>query len=332
MKQIAFVPSTLLAVAVLLWPLTPRAQSADSKNDPPPIPKQEKEPAQDEEVELKIVTDAGEHTRLLKDRVWLGVGVAEASEALGEQLGLEAGVGLVVTHVSPDSPAAKAGLKKNDVLTELAGHALVHPAQLRKLVQSRNAGDKMEMTFYRRGQKQTAAASLEKTPARLKLFDEESFDGNLRELHYKLIELPRIEALHESFRGMPGDLKRSIESGVKRGMEQAHKAIADASREVDRNQGSLRKEQTRLKELFKSGINIDDNATVVVRSKATSARSIVKTDQSGTIIIVGPPSLYLTARDKNGQTLFDGAIETPEQRDKVPPDLWKRVEPLLEEK
>jgi len=28
--------------------------------------------------------------------------------------------------------------------------------------------------------------------------------------------------------------------------------------------------------------------------------------------------------------LFDGEIETGEQRAKVPPDLWERVEPLIE--
>jgi S1-C subfamily serine protease len=36
--------------------------------------------------------------------------------------------------VAPDSPAAKAGLEKNDVLAELEGQLLVVPAQLRKLV------------------------------------------------------------------------------------------------------------------------------------------------------------------------------------------------------
>ena len=42
-------------------------------------------------------------------RSWLGVGVAEAPEALSSQLNLAPGVGLVVTYVTPDSPAAKAG-------------------------------------------------------------------------------------------------------------------------------------------------------------------------------------------------------------------------------
>jgi len=28
--------------------------------------------------------------------------------------------------------------------------------------------------------------------------------------------------------------------------------------------------------------------------------------------------------------VFDGEIDTPEQRDKVPPELWEKVEPMLD--
>src|SRR5882762_7571199 len=54
-----------------------------------------------------------------KEVTWLGVYTEEASEALGSQLGLKSGEGLLVTYVAADSPAAKAGLQKNDVLVEL---------------------------------------------------------------------------------------------------------------------------------------------------------------------------------------------------------------------
>jgi hypothetical protein len=60
-----------------------------------------------------------------------------------------------------------------------------------------------------------------------------------------------------------------------------------------------------------------------------SVDSLVKTDGSGTIIILRAPKLHLTAHDKAGKLLFDGEIETPEQRDKVPRDLWGKVEPML---
>ena len=85
------------------------------------------------------------------DSGW-GFPIEEGSEALASQLGLAPGAGLVVTYVAPDSPAAKAGLEKNDVLVELEGQLLVHPAQLRKLVQARKEGDTIELVVLPRRQ------------------------------------------------------------------------------------------------------------------------------------------------------------------------------------
>jgi hypothetical protein len=229
-------------------------------------------------------------------------------------------------------------MRKNDVLIELAGQSLVHPAQLRKLVQARKAGDNVKLVFYRGGRKQTESAALDQAPARFGLLDEGILDEKVRRLHRELIELPQNDALHaqskalrESLLQLPGETRLKVETEIRRGMEQAHKALVEAAREVDHNKDSLRVESTRLKELLKSGISVDDNATVVVRSRGKSSRSIVKTDDSGTLVIVGPPNLHLTAHDKSGKLIFDGQIETSDQRSAVPADVWKRVEPLLDE-
>jgi hypothetical protein len=85
-----------------------------------------------------------------------------------------------------------------------------------------------------------------------------------------------------------------------------------------------------LEDLVGTGVVVDSNATVTVRSSAKGVKSLVNTDDSGTIIIVGDPKLHLTAHDKEGHLLFDGAIDTPQQRSKVPRAVWERVEPLLD--
>src|SRR5436309_7272180 len=193
MSSIHSFACTTLAIAGLLWPAAPRAAAADAKTNRSKTERltvnENADP--EEKVEVKVVTDEDDDTRPAKDRTWLGVGVEEASEALADQLGLDPGVGLVVTHVSADSPAAKAGLKKNDVLIELAGQSLVHPGQLRKLVQARKPGDKVKVVFYRAGKKQTESATLEKSPARYGLFDDGGKLGeNLRALELDLRGLP----------------------------------------------------------------------------------------------------------------------------------------------
>ena len=49
----------------------------------------------------------------------LGIEVEKLSGALADQLNLPKGKGLLVTSVKADSPAARAGLKVNDVLLKL---------------------------------------------------------------------------------------------------------------------------------------------------------------------------------------------------------------------
>jgi membrane-associated protease RseP (regulator of RpoE activity) len=97
-----------------------------------------------------------------KELTWLGVSVEEVSEALADQLGLKYGEGLVVNHVSTDSPAAKVELRKNDVLVKFGGQILVDPSQLRKLVQMHPDGDSVKVTFYLGGKKQSVMAKLGK--------------------------------------------------------------------------------------------------------------------------------------------------------------------------
>jgi hypothetical protein len=56
---------------------------------------------------------------------------------------------------------------------------------------------------------------------------------------------------------------------------------------------------------------------------------MVKSDDSGTIVLVANPKLHLTAHDKDGKLLFDGPVNSADERTKVPRELWERVEPLV---
>jgi hypothetical protein len=60
-------------------------------------------------------------------------------------------------------------------------------------------------------------------------------------------------------------------------------------------------------------VNTDKGATIVVKKEGSTARSMVKTDDTGTYVIVANPKKRLTAHDKDGKLLFDGEIETEEQ-------------------
>ena len=92
--------------------------------------------------------------------VWLGVTTEAASDEVRSQLSLDPGVGLTVFGVTPDSPAAAAGLQNHDILVRFGDQKLMDPDQLRNLVRAKKAGDPVELTYVRKGREAKASAIL----------------------------------------------------------------------------------------------------------------------------------------------------------------------------
>ncbi|HEY5914298.1 MAG TPA: PDZ domain-containing protein [Verrucomicrobiae bacterium] len=268
---------------------------------------------------------------------WLGIATEETSEALASQLGLNEGEGLLVTYIAHESPAAKAGLQKNDVLVELDGQLLVHPAQLKKLIQKHKDGDSVEITFYRAGKKETVTAKIGKTSRGLSLLgDERVWEGELRDVHRQLSELHLNEAARDQLKNLRQSLdeagvnREAISKQVRRSMEEVRKALQEALRQATNAHRTFGPAAREFQELARRGMDVEKDATVVVKSKRNSVKSIVKTDDSGTYVVVADPKKQLTAHDKAGRLLFDGPIETSDQQAKVPEAVWEKVKPMLD--
>lgn len=273
-----------------------------------------------------------------KDVTWLGLGIEEASEALSSQLGLQAGEGLVVTFVAPDSPASAAGFEKHDVLAELDDQILVHPAQFRKLIQMHHEGDTIKLTVFRGGKKQTLSPKLARRTLHADMKSDEPLPAELEDLKRELHSLPEQigEGLHQSVREVHESLARAgvehekFREEVKRGLEQAHQSILEAVRNAPKPHREIARAARDIEELIRAAIGVEKNATVVVRNDRKSIRTMVKADDSGTYVVVATPAKRLTAHDKEGRLLFDGEIETPEQQEKVPKEVWDKVRPMLD--
>lgn len=87
----------------------------------------------------------------MEKSAYLGLGIRPADEVLSEQLGLPKGSGMVVEFVEPDSPAAKAGVKRHDVLAKLNDQILFNQPQLVALVHTFKAGDAVTLTLIHEG-------------------------------------------------------------------------------------------------------------------------------------------------------------------------------------
>ncbi len=267
----------------------------------------------------------------VKESTWLGLAAEESPEALSAQLGLSPGAGLTVNYVAKDSPAAKADFHKNDVLVELDGQLLVDPVQLRKLVQMHGEGETIKLTYFRAGKKQTAAVKLGKHKAEATLkWDQGRMPGGLPKMQFRLQDFDGKLAGMDDALARAGLDKTKMNGEIQRALEQTTKAIQDSLGKATSNAGSLDKVQAELAALAHNGVAVGKDATVIVRSSESSQRTMVKTDDSGTIIYEAGAKQHLTARDKSGKTLFDGDIDTTEEQAKVPKEVWEKAQPLIQ--
>jgi serine protease Do len=86
---------------------------------------------------------------------WLGVGIADVSAEKARELRLPAERGVLITEVQEESPAAKAGLKVNDVVTDYNGQRVEGAMQFARLVRETPAGRSAQLTIWRDGRSQT---------------------------------------------------------------------------------------------------------------------------------------------------------------------------------
>jgi serine protease Do len=96
-------------------------------------------------------------------RGWLGVLIQEVTDELAEGLGMDRPHGALVSEVTPDSPAAAAGIQVGDVVTEYNGRAVRERRDLPRMVAETAIGEKVKIKALRKSVEMT----LEVTIARL---------------------------------------------------------------------------------------------------------------------------------------------------------------------
>jgi membrane-associated protease RseP (regulator of RpoE activity) len=72
--------------------------------------------------------------------------------------------GLLVTHVDPDGPAARAGLRVGDVIVTARGEPMRRPFDLMLVVGRVPAGERVDLRIIRNGREQTLTVEPEGEP------------------------------------------------------------------------------------------------------------------------------------------------------------------------
>jgi serine protease Do len=102
---------------------------------------------------------------LLKDgkieHARMGVGINDVTPENATFFNLNNASGALVSQVEPDSPAAKAGLKVGDVITELNGKKMDSSGQLQAAISGHRPGDKITLAIFRDGKTTSIPVMLE---------------------------------------------------------------------------------------------------------------------------------------------------------------------------
>jgi hypothetical protein len=288
---------------------------------------------------------------------FLGVVLGPVDESLGSQLGLPDGVGVLVRAVMDDSPAAKSGVMEHDVLHYFNDQLLVNEPQLQTLVQQAGIGSEVKLTLFRKGKSEVINAKLGEILAS----DEPRPEGDA--LHMSRRFTPLSPMGHSGPVAWATQVRSPevYEREVREFQERMHKLQGNAEeirKEIERFTASMQaaakveagKQKGVLYYQDKAGgepkvrvqiLTDGEGGGGAVASAISSAvgkdgttyfshNNVTvtkwKNDQGSGELKMENGRKHLTVKDTEGKELFSGPIDTPEQRQKLSPEVREQVE------
>ena len=103
---------------------------------------------------VKQVTDQLREFGRVK-RGWIGVSYQSVTDDIADNFGLNRAHGVLVANVVPDGPAAKAGIKRNDIITSFNGQDVPDLRHFPRQVANARVGSTVDTVVWRGGKEQT---------------------------------------------------------------------------------------------------------------------------------------------------------------------------------
>ena len=255
-----------------------------------------------------------------KAGAFLGIAMDPIPAATRAQLNLPEGIGVVVSYVAKGSPAEKAGLKVNDILTQIDDQLIVNSEQLQTLIKTKNPGDEVALTYYRKAKEQTAKAKLAKG---VMIRPNDPNPQALRQQNgqWQRFNLPGGLGLFNQFQFRPGNPKQ-----MEQQMEQLRKQLQNLPQlqpgQLPDNLFGQEGDPFKFpKAPGGDQKNFNFNAQV--------ASSVTVADETGSYTLkTKNGKKTFSAKDKNGDELFTGPVDNEKQRDALDRNLIKKLEQL----
>lgn len=263
---------------------------------------------------------------------YIGVVTVSPPAALGAQLGLKEGFGLVVNEVLPDSPAAKAGVQKHDVLTMFNDQQLVDAAQFATLVRAAGKDADATLTLLRAAKEQKVSIKIGERMAPQRM------------------SLPSGNEWREQFERFKGPAQDSL-----RKLQDKMKEYGEKMREYQERLKNWQKNPSEQMpqpppppavEPEHAGMQIDP-ADVLVQAQPggprrirfwrpdgavsynTADAKVFIRDENGEIEMSSKDGKRMViAKNPQGAVTFEGPVDTEEQRKALPEEVRRKLDSI----
>ncbi len=260
---------------------------------------------------------------------FIGVVTSPLGEQVRAQTTLSEDVGLSVDIVSPDSPAAKAGLKAHDILAKYDDQLLCAAVQLSALVKRTGTGNKAMLTVLRAGKElpievtvgEHAAQATFKVEGVNIAIGQPGQPGGPRVVAGQPLD-PAVLKLLEELELKGGSINHPVYGFVPRAPGSDASILLPQSPAP--NASPLQRQADQLQR------NIQRNQRIVVVNPNVQSQSqsvsIVANDDGRVELRETNGQRTVTILDKSGAQQYTGPLDTQEDREKIPAELRSRVE------
>jgi serine protease Do len=97
-------------------------------------------------------------------RGYIGVGMQDIDEGVAAALGIDRNRGVLIRSVTPDGPAARAGIEQGDVVITVAGQPVTPDATLAYIVSQQAIGARVPVELIRHGQHRNVTIAIAERP------------------------------------------------------------------------------------------------------------------------------------------------------------------------
>lgn len=227
-----------------------------------------------------------------QEKAFLGIFTSPVPEMLAEHLGLENGDGVAVQRITPDSPAAKAGLTLNDIITRANGKDIHSQESLAEAVSGQKPGDVIHLDIIHKGKPSKLDVTLGNRP------------NDLDELGAN----PLVDQL--PLDGVPKEMADRIRGAIKGGGIQL---------QFGGGGGVIAPEKIEemKKQMEKMGGNFNFHAGTSIQMADGEGSVEMKSTNDGKEV---------TLRDQKGKVTWSGPWDTEQDKEAAPEDVRKRLD------